>query len=178
MSAAPTIEPITWETLAREHWTGIYRYAYHLAGNRADAEDLAQDTFVRAFAALDSKGPGSMEGWLRRICHNLFLDRARRAARIRMQAIGEAEERLEDPASDPVRQFEHRNLDVDVRQALTDLPEEFRAPVVLFGIDGHSYEETAQLLGVKLGTVRSRIHRAKSMLRQSLEQTRQASLVS
>jgi len=175
MSAVVAESP-TWEVLAYEYWPSVYRYAYRLTGNQPDAEDLAQDTFLRAFAALEDKGPGSMEGWLRRICRNLYLDRVRHNACLRIDALGEAEERVEDFGSDTFRQFEFRNLDVDVHQALTGLPEEFRAPVVLCSIDGHSYEETAQILGVKLGTVRSRVHRAKGMLRQSLEQSRQCEL--
>ncbi len=162
-------QPPTWEAIVREHSARVYRLAYRLTGNRHDAEDLTQEVFVRVFRSLSTYTPGTFEGWLHRITTNLFLDQARRRQRIRMDAMGEDGDRY--PAADPgpERAFEHAFLDVDVQKALDELPPEYRAAVVLCDIEGLSYEEIAVTLGIKLGTVRSRIHRARARLRVSLE---------
>lgn len=164
-------QPPTWEQIVRDHSARVYRLAYRLTGNRQDAEDLTQETFVRVFRSLSTYTPGTFEGWLHRITTNLFLDQARRRQRIRMDAMGEEQDRLPsgDHLSSPERAFEHGNLDHDVQRALDELPPEYRAAVVLCDIEGLSYEEIAVTLGIKLGTVRSRIHRARARLRVSLE---------
>jgi RNA polymerase sigma factor (sigma-70 family) len=162
--------PPTWEDIVRDHSTRVYRLAYRLTGNKHDAEDLTQEVFIRVFRSLSSYAPGTFEGWLHRITTNLFLDGVRRKQRIRIDAIGDDSER--HPATgelhSPERRFEHANLDLDVLRALGDLSPEYRAAVVLCDIEGLSYEEIAVTLGIKLGTVRSRIHRARAQLRRSL----------
>jgi len=164
-------QPPSWESIVREHSARVYRLAYRLTGNRQDAEDLTQETFIRVFRSLSNYTPGTFEGWLHRITTNLFLDTARRKQRIRMDAMGEESDRF--PAAEgldrPERAFEHENLDVDIQAALDELPPDYRAAVVLCDIEGLSYEEIAVTLGIKLGTVRSRIHRARARLRVSLE---------
>jgi len=164
----------SWEEIVREHSARVYRLAYRLTGNRHDAEDLTQETFIRVFRSLDSYVPGTFEGWLHRITTNLFLDLARRRKRIRMDSTGDetAYWPSSDPFGSPERAFEHGNLDSDVQRALDELPPEYRAAVVLCDIEGLSYEEIAVTLGIKLGTVRSRIHRARARLRVSLEHRR------
>lgn len=162
-------QPPTWEAIVREHSARVYRLAYRLTGNRHDAEDLTQEVFVRVFRSLSTYTPGTFEGWLHRITTNLFLDQARRRQRIRMDAMGEDGDRYPATDAGPERAFEHENLDVDVQKALDELPPEYRAAVVLCDIEGLSYEEIAVTLGIKLGTVRSRIHRARARLRVSLE---------
>lgn len=167
----PDWQPPTWEAIVREHSARVYRLAYRLTGNRHDAEDLTQEVFVRVFRSLSTYTPGTFEGWLHRITTNLFLDQARRKQRIRMDAMGDDGDRYAaaDGPDGPERAFEHDNLDVDVQRALDELPPEYRAAVVLCDIEGLSYEEIAVTLGIKLGTVRSRIHRARARLRVSLE---------
>ena len=164
-------QPPSWEEIVREHSARVYRLAYRLTGNQHDAEDLTQETFVRVFRSLHTYTPGTFEGWLHRITTNLFLDQARRKQRIRMDAMGEDARALPvgRPAAAPERAFEHGNLDHDIQSALDELPPEYRAAVVLCDIEGLSYEEIAVTLGIKLGTVRSRIHRARARLRVSLE---------
>jgi RNA polymerase sigma-70 factor (ECF subfamily) len=164
----------TWEEIVREHSARVYRLAYRLTGNRHDAEDLTQETFVRVFRSLDSYVPGTFEGWLHRITTNLFLDQARRRKRIRMETTGDetAQWASPDQLASPERAFEHGNLDSDVQAALDALPPEYRAAVVLCDIEGLSYEEIAVTLGIKLGTVRSRIHRGRAQLREALEHRR------
>lgn len=164
----------SWEEIVREHSARVYRLAYRLTGNRADAEDLVQETFVRVFRSLHTYTPGTFEGWLHRITTNLFLDGARRRARIRMELMGEDTDRYPSASFEetPERAYEHLNLDDDVQRALDELAPEYRAAVVLADIEGLSYEEIAVTLGIKLGTVRSRIHRARARLRVSLAHRR------
>jgi RNA polymerase sigma-70 factor (ECF subfamily) len=166
--------PPSWEKIVFEHSGRVYRLAYRLTGNRHDAEDLTQEVFVRVFRSLSSFTPGTFEGWLHRITTNLFLDQMRRRQRIRFDSLAEdADDRLPGRADQvPERAWEHNNLDHDIQEALDTLAPEFRAAVVLCDIEELSYEEIAATLGVKLGTVRSRIHRGRSQLRKALAHRR------
>ena len=87
---AGTWVPPSWDSIVREHSARVYRLAYRLTGNRQDAEDLTQETFVRVFRSLSSYTPGTFEGWLHRITTSLFLDQVRREQRIRMEGMGVA----------------------------------------------------------------------------------------
>ena len=163
----------TWEEIVRMHSTRVYRLAYRLTGNPHDAEDLTQEVFVRVFRSLSSYTPGTFEGWLHRITTNLFLDSARRRQRIRFEGLAdEMAHRLAGSEPTPAQAFDDSHLDDDVQAALKALPPEYRAAVVLCDIEGFSYEEIAATLGVKLGTVRSRIHRGRAQLRSALEHRR------
>jgi RNA polymerase sigma-70 factor, ECF subfamily len=165
---APWVPP-TWDEVVREHADRVYRLAFRLSGNRADAEDLTQETFVRVFRSLADYSPGTFEGWLHRITTNLFLDMVRRRQRIRFDALPEdAPERLATAEAGPERAYEENNLDPEIQRALDALPPDFRAAVVLCDLEGLSYEEIAATLGIKVGTVRSRIHRGRVLLRDSL----------
>ncbi|MFI1254014.1 RNA polymerase sigma factor SigE [Streptomyces netropsis] len=162
--------PPTWEEIVSTHSGRVYRLAYRLTGNQHDAEDLTQEVFVRVFRSLSTYTPGTFEGWLHRITTNLFLDMVRRRQRIRFDALGDdAAERLPSREPSPQQHFNDTHFDADVQQALDTLAPEFRAAVVLCDIEGLSYEEIAATLGVKLGTVRSRIHRGRSHLRKALQ---------
>ena len=158
-----------WEDIVRDHGDRVYRLAYRLAGNQYDAEDITQETFIRVFRSLDSFKPGSFEGWLHRITTNVFLDMVRRRQRIRMESLPEETDRIAGREPSPEAAWDAANLDPDLQAALDDLLPEFRAALVLCDVEGLSYEEIGQTLGVKLGTVRSRIHRARQALRTGLE---------
>ncbi|WP_155852766.1 RNA polymerase sigma factor SigE [Arthrobacter sp. H14] len=161
--------PPTWEQVVNDHSAKVFRLAYRLTGNRFDAEDLTQEVFVRVFRSLANFKPGTLDGWLHRITTNLFLDQARRKQRIRFDGLADdAESRLPGRDPGPERSFEFNNLDLDIQAALEELPPDFRAAVVLCDIEGLSYEEVAHALDIKLGTVRSRIHRGRTMLREKL----------
>jgi len=162
-------EPPAWDDVVRTHGARVYRLAYRLTGNAHDAEDLTQDVFVRVFRSLSSYTPGTFEGWLHRITTNLFLDSMRRRSRIRFEALADdAPERLAGREPSPAQAYDDTHWDDDVQRALDSLAPEFRAAVVLCDIEGLSYEEIADVLGIKLGTVRSRIHRGRSHLREAL----------
>src|ERR1700710_2195711 len=160
--------PPSWDEVVRLHADRVYRLAYRLSGNRADAEDLTQETFVRVFRSLSDFTPGTFEGWLHRITTNLFLDMVRRRGRIRMEALPEDYERVPADEPNPGQGSRVARPGPDLQAALDSLPPEFRAAVVLCDIEVLSYEEIGATLGVKLGTVRSRIHRGRQALRDYL----------
>jgi RNA polymerase sigma-70 factor, ECF subfamily len=158
----------SWDDLVRQHADRVYRLAYRLSGNQYDAEDLTQETFIRVFRSVQNYQPGTFEGWLHRITTNLFLDMVRRRNRIRMEALPEDYERVPADEPNPEQIYHDSRLGPDLQAALDSLPPEFRAAVVLCDIEGLSYEEIGATLGVKLGTVRSRIHRGRQALRDHL----------
>jgi len=159
----------SWEDIVRLHSARVYRLAYRLTGNSYDAEDLTQEVFFRVFRSLSSYTPGTFEGWLHRITANLFLDGVRRRQRIRFEGLGtEVEQKVPGSEQTPAQAFDDRHFDGDVQDALKSLPPDYRAAVVLCDIEGFSYEEIAATLGVKIGTVRSRIHRGRAHLRAAL----------
>jgi RNA polymerase sigma factor (sigma-70 family) len=172
-ATVPEWTPPSWEELVRDHSARVYRLAYRLTGNRHDAEDLTQDVFVRVFRSLHRFQPGTFEGWLHRITTNLFLDGARRRQKIRFDGLADGSaERLPSAWPTPSEALADADLDHDVAAALAALPPEFRAAVVLCDIEGLSYEEISEVLDVKIGTVRSRIHRGRAQLRAALDHRR------
>jgi len=167
-AADPTSVP-TWDEVVERHSDRVFRLAYRLTGDRHDAEDLTQEVFVRVFRALPTYTPGTFEGWLHRITTNLFLDQARRRQRIRFDALSdERASRLSSTQPTPDAAYADRTFDDDVERALATLPPDFRAAVVLCDVEGLTYEKVASVLDTKIGTVRSRIHRGRAMLRTAL----------
>lgn len=158
----------SWNDLVRQHADRVYRLAYRLSGNQHDAEDLTQETFIRVFRSVQNYQPGTFEGWLHRITTNLFLDMVRRRARIRMESLPEDYDRVPADDPNPEQIYHDSRLGPDLQAALDSLQPEFRAAVVLCDIEGLSYEEIGTTLGVKLGTVRSRIHRGRQGIRDYL----------
>ncbi|MBA3265093.1 MAG: RNA polymerase sigma factor SigE [Nocardioidaceae bacterium] len=159
----------SWDDIVRQHSGRVYRLAYRLTGNKQDAEDLTQEVFVRVFQSLPSYQPGTFEGWLHRITTNLFLDSARRRQRIRFDALPtDFDALLADSTSLSEGDFESDLFDSDIEVALAALRPDFRIAVVLCDVEGLSYDEIADLLGIRIGTVRSRIHRGRAMLRRAL----------
>ena len=157
----------SWDELVRQHADRVYRLAYRLSGNQHDAEDLTQETFIRVFRSLQNYRPGTFEGWLHRITTNLFLDMVRRRGRIRWMRCPRTRP---VPSDQPNRSRSTTTptWGLTCRPPSILLPAEFRAAVVLCDIEGLSYEEIGATLGVKLGTVRSRIHRGRQALRDFL----------
>lgn len=158
-----------WGELVAEHADSVYRLAFRLSGNPHDADDLTQETFMRVFRSLKHYQPGTFEGWLHRITTNLFLDMVRHRSKIRMEALPEDYDRLPGTDMTPEQAYNVANLDPALQAALDSLSPDFRVAVVLCDVVGMSYDEIADTLGVKMGTVRSRIHRGRTQLRSSLE---------
>jgi len=158
----------TWEEVARDKGRFMYTVAYRLAGNDEDAQDLVQEALIRVKRGLERYEPGSLEGWLARIVTNVFLDEVRRRRRRPTHALPDDPERVlpPSPAADEVS----TQLSDDIQAALAALPEEFRVPVVLCDVADQSYEQIAASLGVPVGTVRSRLHRGRRLLRTMLSE--------
>ena len=158
----------TWEDVARDHGRFLYTVAYRLTGNSDDAQDLVQEVLLKVRKGLETYRPGSLEGWLSRITTNTFLDETRRRRRRPVDLLPEDPDRVlpAGPAADVALASEV--LPDDIQQALVRLPEEYRVAVVLCDVVGLSYQEIGESLDVPVGTVRSRIHRGRALLRKAL----------
>jgi len=156
------------------HLDHLYRVALHLVKDPADAEDLVQETFVRAIAAHDQFGPGTnMKAWLTRILHNFFFDQYRQKKRwISAEEVAEPESGYREPglADNPGPESHAllKELSAQIKVVLNLIPEEFRAPIVLVDMGDFSYEEAAGILSCPIGTIRSRLSRGRRLLRQHL----------
>jgi RNA polymerase sigma-70 factor, ECF subfamily len=161
--------PLTWEEVARVYGRKIYNFAYRLTGNPDDAHDLVQEVLLRVRRGLAGYQPGSFEGWLWRITRNAFLDDVRRQKRRPTAPLPEEVDRWDMAASAAADdEYAQLSLGDDIQKALLELPIDFREAVVLCDVVGLSYEEIAQAVAVPIGTVRSRIHRGRKMLKELL----------
>ena len=163
----------SWEDLVRDHASHVYRIAYGLTRNPHDAEDLTQDVFDRVFGNLASYTPGNFPGWLYRITVNIFLDHMRRNRRLRMEPLREdaiGHHAAHHPGPEQV--VTEQVFDDDVCVALAALHPDVRTAVLLCDVDGLTYDEVAAVLGVNRGTVGSRIHRGRALLRGALAHRR------
>ena len=158
----------TWEEVARTYGRFLYTVAYRLTGNDTDAQDLVQDVLLRVRRGLETYRPGSLEGWLSRITTNAFLDDLRRRRRRPLDALPDDPDRAVPPAIGADETSAAESISDEVQAALTRLPDEYRAAVVLCDVVGLSYEEIGEALGIPVGTVRSRIHRGRRQLREGL----------
>jgi RNA polymerase sigma-70 factor (ECF subfamily) len=168
---------VRFEEEALELSDQVYRVARRLVGSREEAEDLMQETYARAFRSWRQYTPGTnLRAWLLRILTNLNIDRGRRKQRApEMQPLEEGDyflyNRLEsvdgNGPSDEERVIERLSQD-DVVDALSDVPHDFRDVLVLVDIGDFSYADAAQILDVPIGTVMSRLHRARRILKKNL----------
>lgn len=171
------------EALIDRHGRRIYNIAYRMAGNDADAKDLTQEAFIRIFRAFRRINPdASLESWLYRIVSNLYIDMLRRRPKVRIESLdapvmtpkgGEVQREVPDERADPAEEVLNTQLDAGVQRALLALSPDLRAVVVLSDIDGYSYEEIGTMLHVPVGTVKSRLHRARRTLQERLQHFRQ-----
>jgi len=159
----------------------IYGYVSRMLGDPDEAEDVAQETFVRAYRSLPHfRGAASFHTWLYRIASNLAIDVARRNRRQSTGDFsldepleseeGDYEREIADESGSPEQLTQRREMQELVRQAVAELPEKLRAVVVLYELQGESYEDIAEILGCPLGTVKSRLFNARSQLKDMLEQ--------
>ncbi len=169
------------EQVAMPHIGAVFNFAVSLTRNPGNAEDLTQDTFLNAFRRFGSFSVGTnCKAWLFKICKNLFIDSYReRRRRPQHQEIDNVEPPDRDPqrdvlAMDGNREIENEEIFLDlfgdeINRFLQELSDDFRQALVLCDVDGLTYEEIAESMGTPIGTVRSRISRARSILRERLE---------
>jgi RNA polymerase sigma-70 factor (ECF subfamily) len=157
----------------------VYRVARHLAGSREEAEDLMQETYARAFRSWRSFTPGTnLRAWLLRILTNLNIDRGRRQQRTpTMQPLEEGDyflynqlEQTTDGPTDEEQVVERLSQD-DVVGALSSVPHDFRDVIVLVDIGDFTYADAAQILDIPVGTVMSRLHRGRRILKQAMAES-------
>jgi len=148
----------------------VFGVALRMLGNRAEAEEVAQEAFVRAHRALGAfRGDAKLSTWLYAITSRLCLNRLASGERRLARQGEDALLRLSDVAPRPDAALERRELETALGRAIAELPEDRRIVVVLRDLEGLSYEEIAQVLELELGTVRSRLHRARAELKEKLE---------
>jgi RNA polymerase sigma-70 factor, ECF subfamily len=153
----------------------LYPAALRMTRNAADAEDLVQETFAKAYAGFHQFRPGTnLRAWLHTILANTFISGYRKRRREPVTALGSdfREDWQSGVLSPSVRSAEaeamERLADSDILRALRDLPEEFRVAVYLADIEGYAYKEVAEIMGTPIGTVMSRLHRGRGKLREKL----------
>jgi RNA polymerase sigma-70 factor (ECF subfamily) len=167
---------------ALPHLEAVYRFALRLSGDPAEAEDLVQETFLRAYRAWDQYAAGTRaKSWLFTICRNHFLRHRDRGKR-HQEIVEEEAVRAPSPAGsnvvnpvwastagkDPEGRFFDSIVDDEVLRAIDDLPEEYRTAVVLSDLEGLSYQEIGEMMGVPVGTVKSRLFRGRRQLQRVL----------
>ncbi len=165
---------------ALPHMDAVFRFALRLSGSRDQAEDLVQETFLRAFRSWDKYTPGTRcKSWLFTICRNVFL-RQRERGRRHDEIVSANVDRTSGPLdvinpvwvraekTDPEGEFFEAIVDEAVLQHIQDLPEDYRTTVVLSDLEGLTYQEIAELTEVPVGTVKSRLFRGRRILQSAL----------
>ncbi len=159
--------------LVERYQNAVYSVALRMCGNRAAAEDLTQNTFISAFQNIVRFRDGNFRAWLLRIARNATYDYLRRSKRGRELTVDEDvvsfAEIVESPAPGPEEQVLTAELGEAISQGLAELSADHRLSVVLVDIEGYKYEEAAEAMGVSLGTVKSRLNRARRQLRDFLK---------
>src|SRR3989339_520396 len=164
------------EQLILAHHDRVYDTLLKLTGNKTDANDLYQETFISAFTAIKKfKGNSAFSTWLYRIAHNTFIDHCKKPHKKHEMLESDGEKTAEDgysalnsaPARDdaPEKSAEISVFEEKVRKAVLLLSFDYQEPVVLCDIEGFTYEEISEIMGIPIGTVRSRINRGREMLR-------------
>lgn len=170
------------DELVRRYSKQIFNFAYRMTQNYDDANDIASDAFVKVFNAIDSfRGDAVFSTWIFRIVTNLYLDSRKRSKahmHIPLDEYIELEEstvtrQVEDPSPSPLEQIETKERHDMLSDAINELPEYQRIMVLLYHTQGKSYEEIAEIVGLPIGTVKSRLNRARMALKKKLEPTRE-----
>lgn len=165
--------------LLRRYQSHVDKILYHLAPDWQDRADLAQEVWIRVYRNIRRlQEPAKFRGWLSRIATNLFYDELRKRKRVsnplsldapRMMEDGEMDWEIAADNASPEEDLTRREFYEQLRDAIADLPEVFRTTIVLREIEGMAYEEIAEITGVSLGTVKSRIARARQRLQSQLQ---------
>jgi RNA polymerase sigma-70 factor (ECF subfamily) len=168
------------EALVRRHQRTVYGLLLRLAPDWNDTADLAQEVFIRVWKGIDNlKNPNAFKSWLGQVATHLFYDELRKRPRrtpiisLDQSMFGDDETEnqtrdIADSSAGPEELFERKELDEEVRSAIATLPRQFRTAIVLRELEDMSYEQIAQLTNTDLGTVKSRISRARTKVQQVL----------
>ena len=161
------------EKEALVHLDALYRVALRLTGNPSDADDLVQETMLKAYRSWEQYQPGTnAKGWLLTILRNSFINEYRRRTRhpetVDVDTIEPFAVFQDIQEEDPQGAFFDKIVDDEVRRAIDGLPDAFRETVVLSDVEGMSYQEIGKILGIPVGTVKSRLFRARQMLQAKL----------
>lgn len=156
------------EELYEQYFPQVFRLALRLTTNRADAEDLAQEAFLKLLSSQPADLSGSIGGWIHRVTTNVFLDNVRRKKRRPEALLGEHHDFLVCQEPMPESFVHDAAFDPDIEWALEQLPDQMRVVVVLSDVEQLSAEEISLVLGIKVATVRTRLHRARVQLRKHL----------
>jgi RNA polymerase sigma-70 factor (ECF subfamily) len=165
----------SWEGVVRTHTRRIYNLCYRFTGRREEAEDLAQEVFLRVFRTLNSYNPeqGALGVWMHRVARNLLIDHYRATRKERYSVSLDDEmprlEQKESGAPRPDRALAQTELSAAVQQGLTRLSPELREAVILRDLQGFEYREISQVLDIPEGTVKSRINRGRAELGKILK---------
>jgi len=163
-------DPQAFEDLVIAHQHRVFAVALRMLGSRAEAEELAQEVFVRVHGAIaEFRGDAKLSTWLYTIASRLCLNRLASSERRMIREGEETLTRLASSHASPAAELERSELEAALHRAIAELPEERRIVVVLRDLEGLSYEEIAAALELELGTVRSRLHRARTDLKEKLE---------
>jgi len=163
-------EAAAFEELVTTYQHRVFGVALRMLGSSAEAQDVAQEAFLRAYRGLgEFRGDAKISTWLYAITSRLCFNRLASAERRLVRPDEEALLRLSDPGRRPDAALERSELEAALARAIAELPEERRIVVVLRDVEGLAYEEIAQVLELELGTVRSRLHRARAELKEKLE---------
>jgi RNA polymerase sigma-70 factor (ECF subfamily) len=170
------------EELVCRYERKIYTLTYRLMGNREDADDFAQEAFLKAFQAIKSfRGESSFLTWLCRIASNVCRDELRKRYRVKTESLdekivlddGEITKQFVSPEAGPAEEYERKELQEMMQEYINKLSPDFRMALVLRDINGYSYEEIAEQLECSLGTVKSRISRARNYLKEQILRDRE-----
>uniref|UniRef100_Q3APD6 RNA polymerase sigma factor n=1 Tax=Chlorobium chlorochromatii (strain CaD3) TaxID=340177 RepID=Q3APD6_CHLCH len=178
LSAAEQKRQLEFQREAIVHLNSLYNYALHLTMNADDAEDLVQETYLKAYRFFDSFEKGTnCKAWLFKILKNNYINRFRKDTRepgfVDYDAIKDFYHTIKDVQSDTSEtesDYFHSLLHEEVYQALKSLPEEFREVIQLCDIEGFTYEEIANMVESPIGTVRSRLYRGRKLLHEQLKE--------
>ena len=175
--AAKAGDADAFDRLVEDHYRGVYNTAYRMLSTPSEAADATQATFVRVYEALGSfRGDASFSTWVYRITMNVCLDELRRRKNRPFSLTEEDDEGepggqrdMPDLSDEPAGRFEQRELQEIVHDAIGRLSDDFRTVLVLYDIRGLSYQEISAALEIPLGTVKSRLNRARQALREEME---------
>jgi len=167
----------SFEAEALPHMEALYRTALRMTKNENDAEDLVQEAYVKAYRFWDRFEPGSnCRAWLFKIMTNIFINEYRSKSRSPLTVnVDELDDNFlygqlaaDSTTENPDQQFFAKIFDDDVKNAIENLPDDFRLVVILSFLEGFSYQEIADIMDLQLGTVKSRLHRGRKLLQKAL----------